>query len=396
MSVELFPEATEEQCLMADSAIRVMEAEYPLTAVREAVEGAGQPGPRDEKLRRALGGLGCYGLLAAEDDGGGSLSGNGVADAAILAAERGARLQPGPFVATQVVIASLSRAGRAGMGHAGIGPAAVHGDALTALLSGEAAATWAVDGLAGDPRGPRLAVREDGADLVLSGKVSAVQDAGECDWILVSTGSGSTEAGNTVRHFLLERSAAGVSLETADGLDLTRRQFTLLLDDVRVPATAVIDAPGLTDWQLAAAAVLSAAESVGAMDANFALALEYSKARTAFGRPIGSFQGLKHLLASTSLGLEMSKAVVATAASALGAGQPDGVILASIARAFVSEKAVDLTQNCFQVFGGIGFTWEHDQHLYMRRLATEAYLFGSPAWHRKRIWRLSKAEVASA
>src|SRR5579859_7039404 len=97
VSVQLFPEATEEQHLMADSAIRVMEAEYPLTAVREAAEGSG---PADEKLWRALGGLGCYGLLASEDDGGGSLSGNGVADAAILAAERGARLQPGPFVGT--------------------------------------------------------------------------------------------------------------------------------------------------------------------------------------------------------------------------------------------------------------------------------------------------------
>jgi len=385
MSVQLFPEATEEQRLMADSAIRVMEAEYPLTAVREAADGAEQSGPR-EKLRRALGGLGCYGLLAAESEGGGSLSGNGVADAAILAAERGARLQPGPFVGTQVVIASLSRAGRAG-----IGTAAIRGDVLAPLLSGETAATWAADTLAGDQRGPRLAVREDGGDLVLSGEASAVQDAGECDWILVSTGSGST-----VRHVLLESTAAGVSMERADGLDLTRRQFTLVLDDARVPASAVIEAPGLTDWQLAVAAVLSAAESVGAMDANFTLALEYAKTRTAFGRPIGSFQGLKHLLASTSLGLEMSKAVVATAASALGAGQPDGVILASLARAFVSEKAVDLTQNCFQVFGGIGFTWEHDQHLYMRRLATEAYLFGSPAWHRKRIWRLSKQGAAAS
>jgi alkylation response protein AidB-like acyl-CoA dehydrogenase len=376
VSVQLFPEATEEQRMMAESATRVMEAEYPLTAVRETAEGSRQ---RDDKLWRALGGLGCYGLLAAEADGGGSLSGNGVADAAILAAERGARLQPGPFVGTQVAIASLSRTG-------------AHGAALAALLSGEAAATWAVDGLTGDPRGPALTVREDGGDLVLSGKVSAVQDAGECDWILVSTG-----AGDTVRHVLLDRTAAGVSLEKADGLDLTRRQFTLVLDDVRASAGAVLDDPGLADWQLAVAAVLSAAETVGAMDANFTLALDYAKARTAFGRPIGSFQGLKHLLASTSLSLEMSKAVVATAASALGAGQPDGLILASIARAFASEKAVELTQNCFQVFGGIGFTWEHDQHLFMRRLASEAYLFGAPAWHRKRIWRLSnQAEVAGA
>jgi alkylation response protein AidB-like acyl-CoA dehydrogenase len=376
MTVQLFPEATEEQRFLTDSAIRVMEAEYPLTAVREATE---ESGPADEKLWRALGALGCFGLLASEEDGGGSLSGNGLADAVIIAAERGARLQPGPFVGTQVTIASLSRAG-------------THGDVLTALLSGEAASTWAVDGLLGDPRGPRLTVRADGGDLVLSGQVAGVQDADECGWILVSTA-----AGDTVRHVLLDCSAAGVSLRPAESLDITRRYFTLVLDEVRVPASAVLDVPDGFDGPLAVAAVLSAAESVGAMDANFALAVAYAKTRTAFGRPIGSFQGLKHLLASTSLYLEMSKAVVATAASALGAGQPDGPVLASIARAFVGEKSVDLTQNCFQVFGGIGFTWEHDQHLYMRRLATEAYLFGAPAWHRQRIWQLSKqAEVAGA
>ena len=151
--------------------------------------------------------------------------------------------------------------------------------------------------------------------------------------------------------------------------------------------------------------MLSAAESVGAMHANFQLALEYSKIRVAFGRPIGSFQALKHLLASTSLLLEMSKGLVAGAAEALGSQEAqgsqealgsqdalrgnaaDGLAMASIARAFVSEHAVELTHNCFQVFGGIGYTWEHDQHLYMRRLAAEAYLFGSPSWHRQRLWQ---------
>ena len=394
MSVQLFPEATQEQRLMADSAIRVMEAEYPLTAVRELAE---RPEPGDEKLWRELGGLGCFRLLAAEEHGGGTLSGNGVADAAIIAAERGARLQPGPFTGTQVVAAALS--------HGGSTP--LHEDVLQALLSGDAAATWATDGLFTSGTGAGLAVQEDSGDLTVSGVLGPVQDADECDWILVTT-----RAGGSTRQFLLERAAGGLTLQRADGLDLTRRYFTLVLEGARIPAAAVLGdtVPGdqgggtaLADWQLAIAAVLSAAESVGAMDANFALALAYSKTRTAFGRPIGSFQGLKHLLARTSLALEMAKALVAGAAEALGSsGAPrsdaaDGLVLASMARALVSENAVELTHNCFQVFGGIGFTWEHDQHLYMRRLASEAYLFGSPSWHRRRIWELSaRTEVADA
>ena len=324
MSVGLFPEMTEEQRMLADSAIRAMEAEYPLSAVREAAEGARTD---TGKLWRTLGGLGCLGLLASEDGGGGTLSGNGVADAAIIASERGARLAPGPYVASLIVAGTLSRAGTPAQ-QAGV---------LPALLSGDAMATWAMCD---------VTVRETADGTVLNGVVNGVQDAGDCDWILLSS---SAELGD--------------------------------------PSGAA----ALADWQLAVAAVLSAAESAGAMDANFALALAYAKTRIAFGRPIGSFQGLKHMLARTSLALEMGKALVAGAAEALGGGEPDGLVMASIARAFVSENAVELTHDCFQVFGGIGFTWEHEQHLYMRRLASEAYLFGSPSRHRRRIWEVAGA-----
>jgi alkylation response protein AidB-like acyl-CoA dehydrogenase len=377
MSIQLFPDATEEQRMMAGAASKIMEAQCPLPAVRERAEQ--QSGPDTSELWRALGGVGCFGLLASEEQGGGSLSGNGLADAAIIAAERGARLQPGPYAGSLVAAGTLSRAGTTPL-HAGV---------LQALLSGDAMVAWAPSGLFG---GPGVTVRDTGDGVVLSGIVQGVQDAGDCDWILLSTGAG---------HFLLPRPADGLTLEKADGLDITRGFFTLGLNDVRVPAHAMLargpEGPALAGWQVAVAAVLSAAESVGAMDANFALALEYSKTRIAFGRPIGSFQGLKHELARTSLALEMAKAVVAGAAQALGGGAADGLAMASIARAFVSENAVELTHTCFQVFGGIGFTWEHDQHLYMRRLASEAYLFGAPSWHRRRIWELSKqAEVASA
>ena len=118
------------------------------------------------------------------------------------------------------------------------------------------------------------------------------------------------------------------------------------------------------------------------------MALQYAKDRTAFGRPIGSFQAIKHLLADTSLLLEMSKAMVDAAARAVGTGSSDASAVASMAKAFVADSGVELAQNCFQVFGGIGFTWEHDQHLYLRRLTTDAALYGDPSWHRERPCRL--------
>ena len=156
-----------------------------------------------------------------------------------------------------------------------------------------------------------------------------------------------------------------------------------------VPATALVgeagDVPARLLHQTAVASVLSAAEAVGAMHAHFTLALEYARTRIAFGRPIGSFQAIKHRLADASLWLEMSKALVASAADAVGRGAPQGPALAHAAKSYVGERGAALAQDCFQVFGGIGFTWEHDQHLYLRRLAAEAVAYGSPAWHRARL-----------
>ena len=198
--------------------------------------------------------LGCFRLLVSEAHDGGTLSGNGIADAALLAAERGARLQPGPFVGTLVVVGTLSAAAST----------ASHLAALEALASGEATATWAPDGLfaplgpptppallapsalptppAGSGRagagGSRLTVRAAADGFTLSGVVKAVQDADDRDWILVST-----RADGSTRQFLLPRSAAGLSLAKTEGLDITRRFFDLRLEDVRVPADAPLGDP---------------------------------------------------------------------------------------------------------------------------------------------------------
>src|SRR5262249_37044245 len=178
-----------------------------------------------------------------------------------------------------------------------------------------------------------------------------------------------------------------------DGLDLSRRFGEVRFDDTEIPSSTLVgdtaSGAGQIERQLRVACALTVAESVGAMDYDLALAVQYAKDRIAFGRPIGSFQAVKHLLADTSLMLEMSKGLALAAAQAVGDDQDDAGEVASMAKAFVGDCGIDLAQNCFQVFGGIGYTWEHDQHLYLRRLTTDAALYGDPAWHRERLCQLA-------
>ena len=362
MTVDLVPAPTDEQAMLLDAAVRFIEAKFPLATVRQRVDGGEV---LDGGYLRAAADLGWLGLLADEADGGGSASGNGLLDAAMIAAERGAGLQPGPFVGHNVVVHALSTAG-------------THREILADLLEGRCWASWVPDTAS-------LELRASEAGKTLHGTVDLVAEAGDCAWLLVTAAGTDGPA-----QVLVATDAPGVTVRRLEGLDLTRCWFAVEFDGAGV---AAVGEPGHQAAQRAAhqtqiAAVLSAAEAVGAMHANFALAVEYARSRIAFGRPIGSFQAVKHVLADTSLWLEMSKGIVAAAADALGRGRPDGAAMAHIAKSFVGERGIDLTHNCFQVFGGIGYTWEHDQHLFLRRLGAEAVAFGSPEWHRQRLIEL--------
>ena len=373
MTVGLLPVLTDEQEMLVDASARFMDTASSLAAIRARSEGTGNP---DRSYAATAGDLGWFGLLADEADGGGSVSGNGVVDAAVVAAERGARLQPGPFAGHGVVVHTLSGAF-----------SAARADLLADLITGAAWATWAFGSEA------TCSVRTGGDGLRLDGVIEVIADVGECSYLLVT----ATGPDGLVQ-ILLPVDGPGVTVREIDGFDVTRRWYGVDLDNVPIVPEAVIGAPGpptdaLVARQARVAAVLTAAEAVGAMHADFEIALQYAKDRIAFGRPIGSFQSIKHLLADTSLWLEMSKGLVAAAASALGSGAPDGPELAHAAKAFVAERSVELAHNCFQVFGGIGYTWEHDQHLFLRRLSADAVCFGSAGWHRSQL--LDAAGVAS-
>jgi alkylation response protein AidB-like acyl-CoA dehydrogenase len=111
----------------------------------------------------------------------------------------------------------------------------------------------------------------------------------------------------------------------------------------------------------------------------------YAADRTAFGRPIGSFQAVKHQLADMSLSLECAKAMVVAATGAVQAERGDAGEIVSMAKSWVGDTGIDIVQGCFQVFGGIGYTWEHDLHLYLRRITMNSLLFGQADWHRERL-----------
>lgn len=364
MAVGLLPKVDDEQQMVLDASLRFIEDRWPLAAVRARAD---QRSGLDADYRRIAGELGWLGLLATTETGGGSVSGNGLLDAALIGAERGAHLQPGPYAGHHVVVHALSTA------------PAVHASVLGTLIAGQAWATWAfAEDLA-------ISAAPDAGGWRLTGTVSPVSDADLCDWVLVNASSpdGPLQA-------LVRTDAPGVAVTALDALDVSRSWCAVALDGVLVASGDLVGAPGeATEKAMAVqaqlAAVLVTAESVGAMEADFSMALQYAKDRIAFGRPIGSFQAIKHLLADTSLWLEMAKGLVAAAASSLGASAPDGAALAHAAKSFVGERGIELAHNCFQVFGGIGYTWEHDQHLYLRRLVADATSFGSPAWHRARL-----------
>jgi alkylation response protein AidB-like acyl-CoA dehydrogenase len=362
---------TSNQELFLETSTRFMEAAYPLSAVREHAPAA-DPGPA---YRRQAAELGWFAMLVPEDLGGGSVSGDGVLDAALIAQARGARLQPGSFVGTNVVADAL----------AADGVEDHHRKVLAALVAGEESATWAWS----QPPGAGVVVaRRPGGSYVLSGTKQLVQDPNNSTWILVTADTDDGPA-----QFLLPGDSTGVQTRPLDGLDITRRFGEVRFEAAEVsPATLVGDVSRAADQierQLQIACALTVAESVGAMDYDLGLAVQYAKDRIAFGRPIGSFQAVKHLLADTSLMLEMSKGLALAAARAAGSDQSDAGQVISMAKAFVGDCGIDLAQNCFQVFGGIGYTWEHDQHLYLRRLTTDAALYGDPAWHRERVCQLA-------
>jgi alkylation response protein AidB-like acyl-CoA dehydrogenase len=241
-----------------------------------------------------------------------------------------------------------------------------------------------------------VAIERQGDGLVLTGEARPVESAGVASHFLVTAreGAGLTQV-------LVPSSCEGLTITALQSVDVTRRFGALRFERVRVPASAMIGNAGEAGPALArqerCALTLLNAEAVGAMQAGFDMTVEWAFDRYAFGRPLASYQALKHRFADMLSWLEAGHAISDAACVMAAAGDsPDADEFTSAAKAFVGQYGSDLLHDCVQIHGGIGVTYEHDLHLYLRRFTVNRSLAGTPATHRRRVAALVAARAEAA
>ncbi len=223
----------------------------------------------------------------------------------------------------------------------------------------------------------------------LRGAVSGVADALPAG-VLIVPAEGVPNA-----LYLVDMSAEGVSKAPVTSLDMTRQLCDLSFDDA--PGTLIASGPAATGAlaaALAAGAAILAAEQVGLAQHCLDMTVAYVKERRQFARPVGSFQALKHRLADVWVAVSQARAASRYAAACLASANPDARVAVALAKAYCSEIAVQAAQECVQLHGGIGFTWEHQAHLYLKRAKADSIAFGTPDAHRAALAALVNLPAA--
>ncbi|HEV7616376.1 MAG TPA: acyl-CoA dehydrogenase family protein [Solirubrobacterales bacterium] len=320
--------------------------------------------------------LGWTGLALPEEWGG---QGLGIVDLAVLFEEMGYALAPSPLLSNTVAGLALSLCGSDDLRERYLRP----------LAEGELRGTPALWD-AGSPAtvgGFTMEAKADGDGVVLDGEKTLVPDAASADFFLVATSDG--------RRHLVERGADGVTVTAEAGIDPTRRFSSVGFEGVRVAAADTL--PGAeADYYpvFHRVCVALAAESTGIAQRTLEMAVEYAKDRQQFGRPIGAYQAVSHRCAQMLLETENARSAVYGAAWAADA-EPDSLPLAaSTAKAYASDAGWRVPDASIQVHGGIGFTWEHDLHFFLKRGRSNAAIFGDAKWHRERVADVVLARAA--
>jgi alkylation response protein AidB-like acyl-CoA dehydrogenase len=320
--------------------------------------------------------LGWAGLLVPEELGGGNVSGSGLHDLAAIAELTGHTVAPGPLHPVSTVLAGLVDADN----HVD------HADTIRALASGEVLAAWAVDepGRRFDPSRPTLTATATAAGYRLDGVKDRVEAGAEADVLLVTA-----RADDGVRQFLIPAGAPGITVRPQRCVDLVKRYARVEFDGAATGALvgSPTDTPALIDRQSQVAMVLQCAETVGILETVLALTIDWTRDRYSFGRPLGSYQAIKHRLADMTMWLHACRGVTARAVEQVATRAGDAALWVSAAKSYLGEHAGPLVQDCVQLHGGIGVTWEHDLHLFLRRITLYRGLFGTPTEHHQAIYR---------
>jgi alkylation response protein AidB-like acyl-CoA dehydrogenase len=368
-----------EKILFTSTTQAFLEREAPLRRVRELhAEGMSF----DPAWWQRAAELGWTALLVPEESGGGSVSGNGFADLAMVAEQLGKTVAPGPLYPVSTVLAGLVECTNSDE----------HADTIEALVSGEIVASWAVcePGRGWAPFTPSVTATETDSGYRIDGVKDRVEAGAQSAVLLVVASCGAE-----VRQFLVPTDAPGVRIEPQQSVDLVKQYACVHFDGVVVPRSAVVgtvvETAALIDRQSQIAQVLQCAEVVGALQTVFDLTVQWALDRHTFGRPLASYQALKHKFADMKLWLEACRATTSAAVADVAARSSGANLSASIAKSYVGEMAGQIVQACVQMHGGIGVTWEHDLHLYLRRITLYRNTFGTPEEHNLRVYEFEKA-----
>ncbi len=357
-----------EQEELRASVRRFLADRAPLSRVRALMDG----GETDWAVWEQAGSqLGLQGLAIPEGYGGAGFS---FAEQAVVLEEFGAALYGGPYLASAVLAATALLASPDEGARRGLLPDIASGQTVATLAFAEDGGSW-------DPAAIRLSAVKDGEAWRLDGHKSFVLDGATAGLILVVA---ATDAGLSL--FAVEGDAAGLGRAVLPALDQTRQLARLEFAGV---TGRLIGSPGdgaaALDRALDVAAVALAAEQLGGAQRALDMAVEYAKVRRQFDRPIGSFQAIKHRCVDLLLEVESLRSAVGYAAAAVAEDSAEIPVLASLVKAYASETYFHVAAENIQIHGGIGFTWEHDAHLYFKRAKASELFLGDGAYHRERL-----------
>jgi alkylation response protein AidB-like acyl-CoA dehydrogenase len=359
---------SEEQEELRSSVRRFVTDRAPLSKVRQLMDA----GEIDQEFWNQAGAqLGLQGIAIPEEYGG---SGFTFAEQAIVLEELGAGLYGGPYVPSAVLAATALLASPDEGARQRLLPGIASGETIATLAFTEDDGSW-------DPAGIRLSASKSGDGWVLDGHKNFVLSGAEAGLILVAA-----VADGGLSLFAVDAAAGGLAATALPTLDQTRNLARLEFS--AVPAELIGspgDATAILDRVLDVAAIALAAEQLGGAQRALDITVDYTKTRHQFGRPIGSFQALKHRMADLLMEVESLRSAVAYAASAVAEDSDEVPALASLLKAYASETYFHVAAEMIQMHGGIGFTWEHDAHLFFKRAKSSELFLGDGAYHRERL-----------
>jgi alkylation response protein AidB-like acyl-CoA dehydrogenase len=372
-----------EKILFTSTTQAFLQKEAPLRRLRE-LHAAGVS--FDPAWWQRAAELGWAGLLVPEELGGGSVSGSGVTDLAAVAEQLGKTVAPGPLYPVSIVLAGL----------VGCAERQQHAAIIESLVCGEQVASWAVSepGRGWAPLDPSVTAIPTDSGYRIDGTKDRVEAGAQSAVLLVVA-----RCGDEVRQFLVPTDAPGVRITPQQSVDMVKQYARVDFDGVVVEGSAAVgsaaETAALIERQSQLAQVLQCSEVVGILQTVFDFTVQWAFDRHTFGRPLASYQVLKHGFADMKMWLEACRATTGAAVADVAADSPAAGLSASIAKSYVGEMAGQIVHGCVQMHGGIGVTWEHDLHLYLRRVTLYRAMFGTPEEHNLAVYESEKASRAA-